>query len=531
MIQKGAPAKRSTVPLTLLCLIFVTFISYFTYFHNFAEPQGFFWDENYHVAAAQKYLSGIFFMEPHPPLGKLLIALGEAITDWSANDEQFISTNYASGDFTDGFVITGYRLIPVLLSWLTAPLLFFIFLLITGNPLFATLFSFLYVFDNALIVHGRGAMLEGSLLFFSTLSVLWFLLLLRLRNETRSFVLCSIHLGIALALVVTTKLTGLVLTLLVPATLFILYPDWQKALSFFLHLSAGFLITFSAVWQLHFSLGRTVHPALENNGWYQATEATKTIVHQGKNEVSGAGLSFRTLLRDAQRFTAHYERGVPRLDLCKSDENGSPFFLWPIGARAINYRWALYQSPPETQGVPVQGDALNPSEASGSGQASYRYLYLQSNPVVWFTGLTGVLLALAYVLGTVFSGTARKRSEYSFLIRTFLVLYLAYMFVMSQFDRVMYLYHYFPPLIFSFLLFALVCMEMKKIGKTVLTNTHKAAGLLVLAALIFVSYQFYRPLTYYEPITDDAFKKRALIDLWDLRCVNCERTSPLVRPR
>jgi dolichyl-phosphate-mannose--protein O-mannosyl transferase len=48
-----------------------------TYFHNYSYPPSLFWDENYHIASAEKYIQGVFFMEPHPPLGKLLIAAGE----------------------------------------------------------------------------------------------------------------------------------------------------------------------------------------------------------------------------------------------------------------------------------------------------------------------------------------------------------------------------------------------------------------------------------------------------------------------
>src|SRR5688572_14272526 len=46
---------------------------------RFGIPNAFYWDENYHVASAQRYLNGVFFQEPHPPFGKLLIAGGELL--------------------------------------------------------------------------------------------------------------------------------------------------------------------------------------------------------------------------------------------------------------------------------------------------------------------------------------------------------------------------------------------------------------------------------------------------------------------
>ena len=98
-------------------------ISYFTYVHGYHKPAAFFWDENYHIASAQKYLNGVFFMEPHPPLGKLLIAAGEALVQPEENGaaDQFIGTDYAK-DPPPHFSFAGYRLVPVLLAWRTVPL-------------------------------------------------------------------------------------------------------------------------------------------------------------------------------------------------------------------------------------------------------------------------------------------------------------------------------------------------------------------------------------------------------------------------
>ncbi len=59
--------------------ILILLISYFTYFSGYYNPAKEFWDENYHIASAQKYIDGVAYMETHPPLGKLLIALGEVI--------------------------------------------------------------------------------------------------------------------------------------------------------------------------------------------------------------------------------------------------------------------------------------------------------------------------------------------------------------------------------------------------------------------------------------------------------------------
>ncbi len=496
----SALKRTSSLP-WWVCFGFVLIASYFTYFHNFHQPQAVFWDENYHIASAQKYLNGIFFMEQHPPLGKLLIALGEKFLNRNPGDSGFIGTDYAA-NFPEGFSFTGYRFFPALLGWLTAPILFFVFWLLTRSSLLGALFSSLYVFDNALIVHLRGAMLEGPLIFFVALTVLFFLLLFRHQEFPQHFLTCSLWFGIAFALVMTTKLLGLILVLLFPALLVALYPDWGKIRRFLAIAGTGFTITYISIWQVHFALGSTINPVLPDQGFYQASEEHKQILASRRNT---SLLAFPVLLRDSWKFVTHYNRGTPRLNLCKSEENGSPFYFWPFGARTISYRW-------ETP------DSYN-----------YKYLYLQSNPVVWFAGLLGVVLGCALLLGSVlfdFHPSLRQR----LLLAIFIGLWLSFMIAVSRIDRVLYLYHYFIPLLISFICFSTVMMELPRIGRFALTVERRALGLLMLCTLIVASYQFYRPLTYYEPISDRPFALRNLFSLWGLRCVRCEQKSGLVAP-
>ncbi len=492
-IKLSVNPKWLSIGFTLLILI----VSYFTYFHNYSTPQAGYWDENYHIASAQKYLHGIFLMEPHPPLGKMLIALGEKLLHANATSDQFIGTDFAK-DIPAEFSFAGYRFIPVLLAWLTAPLIFWIFVLITNNNLFALLLSSLYVFDNALIVHLRGAMLEGTLLFFMAMMILFFLLILRSRDRPRYFIVCATWFGIAFGLLTTTKVTGLIALLLFPAVLIKLWPDWKKCLTYLGFSSLGFLFVFITVWQIHFSVASQVNPTLSNDGYYEASTEYRQILDEHRTNSLTA---FPIMLRDAIKFTPLYNGLVPKLDLCKPDEGGSPSFFWPLGARAINYRW-------ETPDGIV-----------------YRYIYLQSNPVVWAVGLIGLILASSLFVASIFMGLPLQNG---LLIGTFLAMYYSYMFVMSLIGRVMYLYHYFPPLVFSFFLFGLVLVEIKQIAKWQIADVSKGTFLSVMFICIFLSYQFFSPLTYYEPITDDAFRKRMIFPLWELRCVKCERQPILV---
>lgn len=483
---------------SLLLLLLVTAIGFLTYVQRYNEPAAFFWDENYHVASAQKYLNGVYFMEQHPPLGKLLIAAGELILNRNAADDQFIGTDYGT-ELPDGFSFAGYRFFPVLLAWLTAPMLFLIFWKLTKSDLAAALLSSLYLFDNALIVHLRGAMLEPALLFFTTLTILAFLLL-REETDLRRFDWWSILFGLSFGCVLTTKVVGLVMILLIPALLWLLWPDRRRIRRFLGIGALSFLITYVGVWQTHFALGGSINPVLPDQGYYQASEQYKAILAAGKN---GSLRWFPVMLRDSLRFVAHYNNGVPRLDMCKEEENGSPWFLWPIGARAINYRW----------------------ETPDGGL--YQYLYLQVNPAVWWLSFTGVIAAVGMLLSS-FTLDLKSPLRGRPLLLIFTGLYGSYMAAISQISRVMYLYHYFVPLLFSFCVLALVCMEVRRVGRCSVTAKRRLGVFLAMALVIFASYEFYRPLSNYEPISDGAFQKRALTPLWELHCVHCAKTSPFV---
>jgi len=484
---------------TVICFAFVMLLSYFTYFHNYWNPPALFWDENYHIASAQKYLNGVYFMEPHPPLAKLFIAAGEWLLHPNAATDQFIGTDYGTA-LPANFSFAGYRFFPTLFAWLIAPLFFCIFLLLTRNSSLSLFLSILYIFDNALIVHSRSAMLDSTLHFFVMASVFLFLLLIRSKDNTKKFRTYALLFGLIFGAIVTTKANGLAMLLLVPALLWKLRSSLQRIPEFCVLMLVGFMAVYAGVWYIHFALGSTVNHSLPDNGYYQASESYKEILDEGGNR---SILNFSLMLKEHLAFLPHYEKGVPKLDLCKPAENGSPWFLWPVGARTINYRWWTPGNPPV-----------------------YSYLYMVPNPVGWFFGLAGVLLAVCLLLGSVFL-PLQEKLQYRFELTTFLLIYLGYMAAVSRIDRVMYLYHYFIPLMMSFLLFGLAVMEIKRFLGWRITMQTKTAIVTLCGLLIFGGYQFMRPLTYYEPISDEAFEKRDLLKIWDMKCVRCEKDSVL----
>lgn len=487
---------------TFWCLLFVIASSWLTYFQNYEYPNRFFWDEGYNVGSAQKYLNDTFYIGFHPPLGRMLMAFGQHMTEPDAKNDHFLNA-YRAGYFPDEMNIKGYRTIPVLLGWLTAPLLFFVFLLLLRSPIQSMMLSFLFIFDNALIVHLRGAMLEGALLFFVTTALILFILLVQKKDTKKLFYFLSVCFGAVVAFAITVKVLACILVLLVPAILFQLYPDRKKSLQFLLIIFTSFFVVYLAVWQIHASLTSELYRDENGNAkYYTATEQYREILNAGEG-ASPAGVLMA--MQHSVKKVA-FQKSAPALDLCKVAENGSPPILWPLGSHSI-----LYGSEYE--------------EAVGMS----RYLYLQINPVVWSIGLLGVLFSFAYVTSALlfWQGRATSRLYYMSVL---LVVYVSYMLAVSSIDRVMYLYHYFIPLLLSFILFGLSFDEIRSLGPWKLTQNMRDITLSILALCVFLSFQFYRPLTYFEPISNESVERRALFPLWELRCRGCERERIWANP-
>ena len=179
-----------------------------TYVFNYYNPAAVFWDENYHIASAQKYLAGVMYMEPHPPLGKLFIALGEWMLHPNSNLDltYFTQTDYIK-HFPKGYSFAGVRLMPTIFGMLSGVLFFMILFRISKRAQLSFLFSSLYLFANAFILQSRSAMLESTQMFFIFLAILYFLILFdkKERKAKDYFVL-----GLLIGLAVAVKANGLI---------------------------------------------------------------------------------------------------------------------------------------------------------------------------------------------------------------------------------------------------------------------------------------------------------------------------------
>jgi dolichyl-phosphate-mannose-protein mannosyltransferase len=476
--------SKLNIPVMLTALV-VLGIACSVYGRDYWFPAGLFWDETYYIPNAYQYLNHVMFMQIHPPLGKLLIALGEYLfhPNTHVNTASLVTTDAV---LPAGFSFVGVRFFPVLLASLAAVLFFSILYQICKNPQISFLFTSFYIFDNALILQSRGAMLDGPQLFFVLAALLYFLVLL---DQEKTTSLQYFILGLLVGLPVLVRFNAAILLLLFIPLFFYQHKDlslvltlknfFSKAVLFLL----GFALVLCGVYYIHAALGQN---AVDGNYYGASAEYKQILAHKQ----TANPLYLPIIIRDNLLYSFQYNAGIPAYS--KNDPTASLPYMWPFGDRAITYRW----------------------ETENAGK-TVRYLYLVGNPVIWFAGLLGVISAVGLVFATVVFKRPVSNKKLFFIIVVLLSLYIIYMCTISTMSRVLYLYMYLIPLIFSLILaFAVyIYVFAKKLAegnKTVLVAT----AMFIL--LIVAAYFFFSPLTYYEPLTKSQFLLRSWLPFWHL---------------
>lgn len=482
-------------PLLLLALSVLTLGT------RYWQPESLFWDENYHVTSAQKQIDGVMYMESHPPLGKMLIAAGEAALARNRERDTGVllrSDRVEQAQLPPGYSFAGLRLVPVLAAIATVLLLYATLLRITGQRLLAFVFAALPALDNALVVHARAAMLEGIQLAFALAALC--LLAGCLRGERRVRLRDYVGLGLLVGLAISVKLNGAVL-LLLPAALFLAeqWPAlraarWAAVARRLVLAVPAFVLPALLVFGASFYVFIATTTTVVGGRVYKASPAYQQHLRDG---TTWTPAGFAVGLRDHLRYIAEYADGVPRLDVCKPGENGSHAMRWPLGGKTINYRWSR--------------------DISG-GVSRVAYTYLVPNPVIWLGVLAGLLLSASLLLGHAVFGHAIARPREVGWCLLFTGLYLAYFAAILQIERVMYLYHYLLPLLFGIANLAVLWNYLFGAGLAA-GRWHPRLNLLLLLLLAAAAFAHFAPLTYGWPLGTAAMEQRAWFDVWDLQPV------------
>jgi dolichyl-phosphate-mannose-protein mannosyltransferase len=471
------------------------------YFPFYGSPQAMFWDENYHVPNAQKYIDNVMYMEPHPPLGKLLMAVGET---WFGDNEnvdktRLLETDYLVGDQAPPeMTYKGFRWPSVVMMALSVLFFYGILNCITQRAWLAAAFTSLVIFDNALVVHARAAHLDGIQLFFILAELYFFVRIITSGKKITlwDYALLGAFIGLATGVKATSAIEFLLLAMLFWVDQWNNIKQWNwlaliKRVA--LTVPAGLvpaIAIFLSVFYIHIGMGTKI-----------ATHSTYKASPEYLNQIRmGDTWSFKTFrlgMRDNWKFMSEYADGVPRLDVCKPDENGSYALGWPLSNKTISYRW---------------------DRNVEDGKVIVKYKYLIGNPIVWFSVLGGIVLSLGLIISRFVYGNPVKDEKLFLWICAFSGLYVAYMVAILQIERVMYLYHYFIPLVFGAINLALIYSYIYR-DEVIANNKHTIINAGLFAALVIAVFAFFSPFTYGFGLTEDQFELRNWFNFWKLQVV------------
>ncbi|RYY73716.1 MAG: phospholipid carrier-dependent glycosyltransferase [Gammaproteobacteria bacterium] len=475
--------------------------SFGIYFTHYGTPNAMFWDENYHIASAEKHVQGVMYMEPHPPLGKMLMGLMEVVI--GANDKvdkhKFLETDHIEGaDTPPETKYTGYRWPSVVLMALSVLFFYGILRRIIQNNLVAFLFSSFIIFDNALVIQARAAMLEGIQIFFLLAALYCFVNIVTRGTPIRLKHYAA--LGFVIGLGIMVKVTSAI-ELLLFVMLFGIdqwrnvqtynYPELAKRL--FVTVPAGVIpvvLVFLTVFYIHIGMGTKVIAGHT----YKASPEYLQAIQRGDTW----SLSTYTIgLRDNLKYMNEYADGVPRLDECKPDENGSYAMDWLLGKKSISYRW--------------DKDTID-------GKVQVKYMNIVANPIIWFSVIAGIVLSLGLMMSKFIYGQKEKDTPLFYWICAFTSLYMCYMLAILQIERVMYLYHYLLPLTFGSINLALIFSYIYR-EDILANNKHMWINLGLFITLVIAVFAFFAPFTYGIQMTEDQFEMRNWFSFWKLQVV------------
>jgi dolichyl-phosphate-mannose-protein mannosyltransferase len=494
-IDSRKPASRFRGRLgTFTCYALVFIVAYFCFVAGRANPPHIFWDENYHVTSAERYLEGVAQLEPHPPLGIMLIAAGEALSGTNAGIDKHIlvTTKQINGDqLPPGFSFAGMRLMPSLFAAFGALAFFGLMYSLFDNRLHALLLSSLYLFENAFTVHFRAVHLDSFQMFFC-IAFLWhFVHLWRRTTPTPAWQYALLATWCALAIMI--KVNAAFLLLLFPVLYFkdalardrTRPPLWAAD---FAAKSGASIAALLAVTFVVFYVNTILTPNLPDG----STPA-------GRQDLANISPEYRTYLEQHQRLTPGIvvaitrdyfkfmdkdHKGVPKLDTTKPGENGSHPMHWPFHDRNINYRW-------------------------DSADGKTAYVQLVGNQLMWYSGTAAVIFCLILIINyRLFAIPLRGSLRTYHLIEVFAGLYVAFMllnlWIITQ--RVMYLYHYFMGLMISYVLLALLWQYLSEIH---VSFARRRTGILAIACGAYLaSYLFFLPLSNHWPLTKEQCERR-----------------------
>ncbi len=410
-------------------LLIILFFSFLTRFLFWNHPQEIVFDESGYLNHISAYYTREFTFDLHPPLFKLLLAGFGKLFRFNPN----FSLNQINGSEIDkNFPNKDYlplRLLPMLAGALL-PLVVFLTAKEIGLSERASLAaSLLLILDNALIVQSRFILAESLLLFFGMLCLYFYFRYRRTQSWT-DLILASVLGSLAFSIKWTG---GSFVALAFLLEIFWLVKKerlkkWKEILRIlFVFIILPLFIYFS-IFVIHFSLLVKKGPG----------DVFMTPAFQSQNVFRKfIELNRALFISNQQHYTHPY---------------ASKWYTWPLGLQPVYY-WVK-------EGAQI---------------------YLMGNPIIWWAS-TASLLVLLFYFGL--QEVIKDRIK-ALLLGAYLLNFLPFIAI----KRIMFLYHYFPALIFAILILVYL-IDSQKSAKV---------AFMVLVIFALAGFIYFAPVTYGFP--------------------------------
>ena len=406
-----------------------------THFVGLTYPRQIVFDEVTFGKFVQAYCcTGERFFDIHPPHGKLLIGLAARLGGFS-NTFNFDTIGESYG----AEPVFAIRVVPALMGSLIPLIFFWLLRELRASPPIALLGGVLVALDNGLLVEGR-LLLIDSILIAATLAAIACFLTTQRRGGRWPWLLVT---GVLTGLAVGTKLTGLVAPgLIVLSSAFglgVVTGPWKSRIRQVAVIGVTAVAVYVAGWVVHWMLLPNPGPG---DAFYEHTGHIVTDLIKAQQTMLSANMSLTA---------THPDASAP--------------WTWPL-MKVAPYFW--------------QGDGAS--------------IYMVGNPIVWWGAslvFFGVLIQLALLrpLGTRLLPPVRTAPRVWFPLAGYALSYLPFFRV----TRVLFLYHYLTPLLFS-LAFGLLWLDRSGWLEPGAPRQRTAyVAIIVLAAIAFLVIS---PLTY-----------------------------------
>ena len=376
------------------------------------------------------------FFDIHPPIGKLIIAFGAYLSGYNG----LFPFEYIGQPFAN-VPIAGIRLVPALFGTVLAGVIFILLRLMNVSRLFALLGGVAIALDNALIVESRFILMDNILLVATFGAITSAIASIKVHSKLASWIFVIIT-GILVGASMGIKFTGLIAGGLV--IILWIVEAWKKKRAIVASWAAKAIIVgvcaivvYLGAWAIHFSI----------------------LTLPGSGDVWGVPTG--NFAQDI--VSIHQEMISANYNLTAGHPYGSKWWTWPFMIRPVFY-W--------------QGNSGN------------QFVYLLGNPAVWWGGFIFFCIAmLAMIVSAIQKKKiAIKNSGYAWLM---IIGYLWAYVPLMRVPRVLFLYHYLTPLVFSIII-AIWWMDKHVVRKKEFVITA--------CIVIFLGFLYISPLTYGYPI-------------------------------